>query len=132
MISRALLCLLGLAPAIAIKLAGLAAFWAPAPVPGPASPEPAFVVNQAAKSDRLPLFSAASMSMTNAEPFPAPASAPAPAPPLSAGEATTPADRHWRNANASITPALSPPRHAERKDNRPSAEKVPPAARAEA
>ena len=134
----ALFCLIGLSPAIAIKVAG------------PPSPlvvereqhqreiEPAFALNEPAKSDRLKLPNARAETEII---VPAANTVPADTMPAHAMPAETPttspetvkkvAERHWRNANAKLVPDATPRRHTKSKEPKQSAGKVPTNQRAE-
>jgi hypothetical protein len=113
----ALFCLLGLGPAIAIRIAGSPAFLAAKPAPDHGKIEAALAPNESAKSDRLELPHAraeTSMIAPAAEPMPAPT------PPTSPETVKKTADRHWKNANARMIPAASP-RPARSKESQPGA-----------
>src|SRR5437588_10660936 len=115
----ALFCLVGLAPAIAIKVAAPPASL----VVEPAQDQPAFALNESAKSDRLELPNA------RAEPeIIVPAAKPTPAEAPSASQETVrkATDRHLQNANASIIPVVSPRRHTKSKEPKQSAGKSLP------
>jgi hypothetical protein len=130
----ALFCWLGLAPVIAIRLAGPPAASAVAPAPDRSPPEAAFGSNRAAKSDRLPLPQTRAKSFAALEILTAvPAAEPMPAPIVPSGPETVrkAADRHWQNANARMTPAAPPRRPAQAKESKPSPIQFPPGQRAE-
>jgi hypothetical protein len=130
----ALFCLLGLAPAIAIRLAGPPTSLAVAPAPDRSQAEAAFGPNRAAKSDRLALPSIRAASFAAPETLTAvPAAEPMPAPIVPSGPETVrkAADRHWQDANASINPAAPPRRPAKARESKPSADQSPPGKRAE-
>jgi hypothetical protein len=140
----AVFCLVGLAPAIAIKVVAPRVSLVAEPVRDHSKLEPAFTVNELAKADRLELHN------TPAEPGiivlaakPAPAETPSIAREVvtSTSPSTSPepvkkiADRHWRDANASIPPAAPvrrhPKIHPESKQPKQSASPSPPSKRAE-
>jgi hypothetical protein len=130
----ALFCLLGLAPAIAIWLAGPPASLAVVPAPDQNQPEAALASNQAAKSDRLALPSVRAARFAASETFAAvPAAEPMPAPVAADGPETVrkAADRHWQNANASINPAAPPRRPAKARESKPGAGQSPQGKQAE-
>jgi hypothetical protein len=156
----ALFCLVGLAPAIAIKVAATPASLVVEPAQDQSRVERAFAPNETAKSDRLELARA------NPEPdiiVPAanPASAETPSPSVetpstNAVRASTnvetasstdvetasstrvetavkkAANRPWQNANARLLPTAPPHRHTKSKEPEPSAANHPPSERAEA
>jgi hypothetical protein len=121
----ALFCLVGLGPAIAIKVAAPPASLVVEPAQDQGKTEPAFALNESAKSDRLELPNA------RAEPVPAAKPTPAETPSTSQETVRKAMDRHWQNANASIIPVVPPRRHTERKEPRQSAGKSLPNKRAE-
>jgi hypothetical protein len=121
-------CLVGLAPAIAIKLAAPLASLVVEPPQGQSQAEPAFTLDESAKSDRLELPNA------GAKPgIAVPAAQPMPAETASTGPKTVKKDteQHWRNANAKLIPDASPPRRPKIKELKPSAVKYPTTQRAE-
>jgi hypothetical protein len=129
-----LFCLLGLAPAIAIRLAGPPAASAVAPAPDRSQAEAAFGPNRAAKSDRLALPSIGAARFAAPETLTAvPAAEPMPAPLVPSGPETVrkAVDRHWQNANASMTPAAPPRQPAKARESKPSAGQSPQGKRAE-
>jgi hypothetical protein len=99
----ALFCLVGLGPAIAIKVVTRPASPAIDAAPGQARTELAPIPNEAAKSDRLPLHDIA------AEAEIMPAAEPSGTPPAGA-EATGIPGRRWQDANAKARPDESLPR----------------------
>src|SRR5258708_17845155 len=118
----ALFCLVGLAPAIAIKVATPPASLVVEPAQDQSKVEPAFALNESAKSDRLELPNARAKTeiiVTAAKPMPAetPSNGPETVKKV--------ADRHWQNANAKLDPAASPPRHTKSKELKQSAGKYP-------
>jgi hypothetical protein len=116
----ALFCLVGLAPAIAIKVAAPLLVVEPAQDHGKI--EPAFALNESAKSDRLVLRNA----RTETEII-VPAAKPTPVETPSTSPETVKkvADRHWQNANAMAISVASPRRHPERKESKQSAGPYP-------
>jgi hypothetical protein len=116
----ALFCLVGLAPAIAIKVAAPLLVVEPAQDHGKI--EPAFALNESAKSDRLVLLNA----RTETEII-VPAAKPTPVETPSTSPETVKkvADRHWQNANARAISFASPRRHPERKESKQSAGPYP-------
>jgi hypothetical protein len=135
----ALFCLVGLGPVIAIKVAAPPAFLVVEPARDQSKMEPAFALNESAKSDRLELPSARAESEII---VPAARPAPAETPSTSPETVKKVADQHWQNANASIIPVASPRRHTKSqefkskefksKESKQSAVKPPPSERAEA
>jgi hypothetical protein len=132
----ALFCLVGLAPAIAIKLAAPPASLVVGPAQVQSKVEPAFALNEAAKSDRLELPNAGAETEITA-----PVAQPMPAETASTGAETVKstgpetvkktAEQHWRNANAKLIEAASPPRRPKSKELKQSAAKYPTSQRAE-
>jgi hypothetical protein len=124
----ALFCLVGLAPAIAIKVAAPPASLVGEPAQGQSKIERAFALNESAKSDRLELPNARAETEIIV-----PAAKPMPAETPSASPETVKkvADQHWRNANAKIIPAASPPRRPKSKESKQSAGKYPTTERTE-
>jgi hypothetical protein len=124
----ALFCLVGLGPVIAIKVAAPPASLVVEPGQDQGKTEPAFALNESAKSDRLELPNARA-ELEIIVPAAKPTSAEIPA----SGPETVKkvADRHWQNANASMIPAASPRRHSKSKESKPSAGKPPQSERAE-
>jgi hypothetical protein len=101
----ALFCVVGLGPAIAIKVVTRPA--SPAVEAAQDRPELALAPNEAAKSDRLPLPD------PRAEAEAMPAAEPAETPPGTAGSTGIPS-RHWQDANAKALPGESLPRTGSR------------------
>jgi hypothetical protein len=124
----ALFCLVGLAPAIAIKVAAPPASLVVESARDQSKAERAFALNESAKSDRLALPSA------RAETEIVPAAKPMPAEIQSTSPETVKkiADQHWQNANAKIIPAASPTRRPKSKKLKQSPGKNPTNERAEA
>ncbi len=123
----ALFCLVGLAPAIAIKVAAPPASLVVEPAQDQSKVEPAFALNESAKSDRLELPNARAkteITLTAAK------SMPVETPSNSPETVKKVADRHWQNANAKIVSAASPPRHTKSKELKQIAGKYPPNERA--
>ena len=136
----AVFCLVGLAPAIAIKLAAPRASLVVAPAQDQSRIEPAFAVNEAAKSDRLELPNARAepgiIVLAARQPPPVETPSINPETPSTGPETVSPepvqktADRHWRDANASI-PVAPPRRQPKIKETKPSVAKSPPSQRTE-
>ena len=108
----ALFCLIGLAPAIAIKVAAPPAPLVVTPAQDHQSKvEREFAPNESAKADRQELPQELPNARAETE-IVAPAAKPLPAETPSTNPVTDKkvADRHWRNANAKIIPAGPPPR----------------------
>jgi hypothetical protein len=132
----AVFCLVGLAPAIAIKIAASPASSVVAPAPDRSNTEPAFAPNESAKSDRLELPTARAEAEIV---VPAAKSAPAAIPSTTPETASIslpetvekPADRHWQNANASMIPVAPPRPHPKSKQPKLSADNHPPGERRE-
>jgi hypothetical protein len=124
----ALFCLIGLGAAIAIKVAASSPSLVVEPAQDQSRMEPAFTLNESAKTDRLELPVARAeteMSVPAAKTM----LAETPLPPRETVKKV--ADRHWQDANARISPVASPPRHAKSKKSKRSAGKYPPNERAE-
>jgi hypothetical protein len=124
----ALFCLVGLGPAIAIKVAAPPASLVVEPAQHQSEIEPAFALNDSAKSDRLELPNARAETETI---VPAAKQMPADTPSTSPETVKKVADRHWQNANARIISVASPRRHTKSKESKQSAGKYPPNERAE-
>jgi hypothetical protein len=122
----AVFCLVGLAPAIAIKVAAPPASLVVGPAQDQSKVEPAFALNESAKSDRLELPKARGETEIIVPAKPMPAETPSTSPET----VKKVADRHWQNANAKINPVASPPRHPKSKALMQSAGKSPPNERA--
>jgi hypothetical protein len=126
-------CLIGLAPAIAIKVAAPPAPLVATPAQDQSKVEREFTPNESAKADRQELSQELPNARAETE-IVAPAAKPMPAETPSTNPATDKkvADRHWRNANAKIIPEAPAPRPAKSKALKPSAVKFPPNEKAEA
>ncbi len=121
----ALFCLVGLGPAIAIKVVAPASLVVER-AQHQSEMKPAFAPNDAAKSDGLELPSARAdteiiVPATKLMPADTPSTSP---------ETVKVEDRHWQNASAKIISA-SPRRHTKSKESKQSAAKYPPNERAE-
>jgi hypothetical protein len=123
-----LFCLIGLGPVIAIKLAAPPASLVVGPARDQGKTEPAFALDEAAKSDRLELPDAAAEAeivVPSAKTMPV------------ATASTSPetinkvAERPWQDANASISPVAPPHRHTKAREVKKSAAKNPSTQRAE-
>jgi hypothetical protein len=128
----AVFCLAGLGPVIAIKIAAppTSSIAEPAPNqrPNQSRIEPAFALNESAKSDRLELPRArAETGIIVPAAKPTPTETPSPSP-ETVKEA---ADRHWQNANAKLIAVASPRRHPKSKVPKQSADNHPPSERAD-
>jgi hypothetical protein len=139
----ALFCMLGLGPAIAIKVAALPAALVVEPAQDQSKIEPAFAPNELAKADRLELPGTPAKTEF-VVPFANPMPAESPStnaktiekvnadhavvrqtPVLRAG-LSRPADRNWQNANAKISSVESPRRHTKSNESTQSTGKYPP------
>jgi hypothetical protein len=122
----ALFCLIGLGPAIAIKFAAPPASLVVEPAQDQSKTEPAFALNESAKSDRLELPNARAETIV-------PAAKPMPAeiPSTSPETVKKVAGRHWQDANARTISVASPRRHTKSKESKKSAGISPSNARAE-
>jgi hypothetical protein len=142
----ALFCMVGLGPAIAIKVATLPAALVVEPAQDQSKIEPAFAPNELAKADRLELPDTPAKSELVA-PVTTPMSV---ATPMSVGSPSTneetiervnadhavapvakggldrPAARKWQNANAKISPVEPPRRHTKSNESAQSTGKYPP------
>jgi hypothetical protein len=145
----ALFCMVGLGPAIAIKVAALPAAVVVEPAPDQSRIEPAFAPNELAKADRLELpDTPAKTELVVPVAKPMPAESPSTsaetiekvdadhavvpqAPVLKSGPGR-PAERNWRNANARISPVESPRRRTKSNESMQSTGKDPPNKTAEA
>ena len=144
----ALFCVVGLGPAIAIKVAAPPASSVVEPAQDQSKTEPVFAPNESAKSDRLELRNAraeteiivpATKTMPAETPVPAEAPMPAEAPSASPETIKTPSTSpetikktgrgHWRDANARINPVASTRRYTEGQESKKSA--APPNQRTE-
>jgi hypothetical protein len=131
----ALFCLIGLGPVIAIKVAAPPASLGVGPVRDQGKTEPAFALDEAAKSNRLELPGAAAEAEIVVPPAKTPPAKTMPAAIASTSPETISkvADRHWEDANASISrPVASPHRHTKAREVKKSAAKIPSTQRAEA
>jgi hypothetical protein len=124
----ALFCLVGLAPAIAIKVAVPPASLVVEPAQDHSKVERAFALNESAKSDRLELPNARAETEII---VPAAKPMPAETPSTSPETVKKVANQHWQNANAKIISVASPPRRTKFKELKRSAGKSPPNERAE-
>src|SRR6202171_2475528 len=118
----ALFCLVGLAPAIAIKVAAPPASLVVEPAQDQRKIERAFALNESAKSDRLELPKARAETEII---VPAAKPVPAETPSTSPETVKKVADQHWQNANAKIISVASPPRRTKSKELKQSAGKSP-------
>jgi hypothetical protein len=123
----ALFCTVGLGPAIAIKVAVPPASLVVEPA-HQSKAEPAFALNEPAKSDRRELPSARAETEII---VPAAKTMPTVIPSSSPETIKKFADQHWQNANARVISVASPRRHTKSKEPKPSAGKYPPNERAE-
>src|SRR3979409_262709 len=112
----ALFFLIWVAPGGAIKVAAPLASLVVEPAQHPSKTEPAFALNELAKSDRLELPN----TRVETENIVPPATMPAETP--SAGREKKVADRrHWQDANARTISVSSPRRHTKSKESKNSA-----------
>jgi len=124
----ALFCLIGLGPAIAIKVAAPLASLVVEPAQDQSKIEPAAAPNESAKSDRLELPNARAEAEIIVPPV---------KPMLAETPSTSPetvkkvADRPWQDTNARTISVASPRRHAKSKESKKSADTSPSNARAE-
>ena len=141
----ALFCLIGLGPVIAIKVAAPLASLVVGPVRDQGKTEPAFALDEAAKSNRLELPGAAAEAeiIVPSAKTPSAMTPPAMTPPaktmpaaiasISPETINKVADRHWEDANASISRPVAPPhRRTKAREVKKSAAKIPSTQRAEA
>jgi hypothetical protein len=123
----ALFCLIGLGPAIAIKVATPPASLVVQPAQGQSKIEPALAPNQSAKSDRLELpDTRGETELTE----PSTTTMPVATSSTSPETVKQVASRHWQDANAR-TSVASPRRHTKSKESKRSAGKFHPNERAE-
>jgi hypothetical protein len=133
----ALFCMVGLGPAIAIKVAVLPAALVVKPTQDQSKIEPAFAPNEPAKADRLELPDMpvkTELIVPVAKPMPAESPSTIPetikkvdidrtivhqAPVFESGLGRR-VDRNWRNANAKINPVESPRRHTKSNETKQS------------
>jgi len=132
----ALFCLVGLGPTIAIRVAAPPASLVVEPVQDQSRIEPAFTLNESAKSDRLELPNVRAepgIIVLAAKPVPAETPSTVPETVKSTNPETVNKieDRHWQNANASMIPVAPPRPHPKSREPKQSAAKSPPSARAE-
>jgi hypothetical protein len=137
----ALFCLVGLGPVIAIKVAAPPASSLVEPALDQSKTEPAFALNESAKSDRLELPRAraeaeiivpAAKPTSAATPSASPETVtPAETPSTSPETVKEVADRHWQNANAKLIAVASPRRHPKSKEPKQSADNHSPSERKE-
>jgi hypothetical protein len=137
----ALFCVVGLGPAIAIKVAAPPASSVVEPAQDQSKTEPVFAPfapNESAKSDRLELRNAraeteiivpATKTMPAETPVLAEAPMPAEAPSTSPETIKKTGRGHWRDANARINPVASTRRYTEGQESKKSA--APPNERTE-
>jgi hypothetical protein len=123
----ALFCLVGLGPAIAIKVAAPPGSLVVERAQHQSEREPAFALNDSAKSDRRELPNARAETEII---VPAAKVMPAHTPNDQSRDSQE-ADRHWQNANARIISVASPRRRTKGKESKRSAGKYPPNERAE-
>jgi hypothetical protein len=138
-----LFCLVGLGPAIAIKLVAPPTSSVAKPALDQTEIEPAFAPNQSAKSDRLELLAARAekeIIVPAAEPMPAETRSTGPEPvkkidmdrtvvhhaPVVENVLGRHAGRNWQNANAKVTSVESPRRHTKSEESKQSTGKYPP------
>jgi hypothetical protein len=131
----ALFCIIGLGPAIAIKLATPASFVVEA-AQDQSKIESAVAVNESGKADRLELPDTPAQTeivapATKAMPAENTSTSPETINP-SASPKPVKGSGHWRDANATAMSVASPPRHAKSKESKQSAGQDPPKPRAEA
>jgi hypothetical protein len=140
----ALFCLVGLGPAIAIKLVGSPTSLVAKPALDQTKIEPAFAANRSAKSDRLELLAARAekdIIVPAAKPMPAETRSTSPEPiknvdidhgvvhhhaPVVENVLGRHADRNWQNANAKVTSVESPRWHTKSEESKQSTGKYPP------
>jgi hypothetical protein len=138
----ALFCMVGLGPAIAIKVAALPAALVVEPARDQSKIEPAFIPNELAKADRLELPSPAKTEFV--APFTKPMFAESPSTnaetiervnadqavvrqtPIFKGGLGRPVDRNWQNANAKISSVEPPRRRAKSNESMQSTGERPP------
>jgi hypothetical protein len=151
----ALFCMVGLGPAIAIKVAALPAALVVEPAQDQSKIEPALAPNELAKADRLELPDTPAKSEL-VVPVTTPMAVATPMPverpstnaetietvnadhavvrqtPVFKGRPGRPADRKWRNANAKISPVEPLRRHTKSNESAQNTGKDPPNKTAEA
>jgi hypothetical protein len=124
----ALFCMVGLGPAIAIKVAAPPASLVVEPAQDQSKTEPTFALNELAKADRLEL---PDTPVKTEIVVPATKTMPAESPSTSPETIKKTASGHWQDANARISPVASPRRYATSNESKKSAGKYPPKERAE-
>jgi len=120
--------MVGLGPAIAIKVAAPPASLVIEPAQDQSKIEPAFALNELAKADRLEL---PNTPVQTAIVVPATKTMPAERPSTSPETIKKTASGHWQDANAKISSVASPRRYTTSKESKKSAGKSPPTERAE-
>jgi hypothetical protein len=125
----ALFCMVGLGPAIAIKVAAPPASLVVEPAQDQSKTEPTFALNELAKADRLEL---PDTPVKTEIVVPATKTMPAESPSTSPETIKKTASGHWQDANARISPVASPRRrYTTSNESKKSAGKYPPKERAE-
>jgi hypothetical protein len=124
----ALFCLVGLGPAIAIKVAAPLTSLVVESARDQSKIERAFVLNESAKSDRLEL---SNIPVETEIDVPATKTMPVETPSTSPETVKKTASGHWRDANATVMSVAPPLRHAKSKESKKSVGQDPPKARAE-
>ncbi len=132
----ALFCIVGLGPAIAIKVAAPPASLVIEPAQDQSKIEPAFALNELAKADRLelpntPVQTAIVVPATKTMPAERPSTSPETIKSTSPETFKKTASGHWQDANARISSVASPRRNTTSKESKKSAGKSPPTERAE-
>jgi hypothetical protein len=123
-----LFCLVGLGPAIAIKVTAPPASLVVEPAQDQSKLEPAFVLNEPAKADRLELLNARAKTEII---VPTTKTMPAETPSTSPETIKKTASGHWQDANARISSVASPRRYTKGNSSKKSAGKYPSNERAE-
>ena len=124
----ALFCMVGLGPAIAIKVAAPPASSVAEPAQDQSKMEPAFVPNELAKADRLEL---PDTPVKTESVVPATKTMPAESPSTGPETIKQTASGHWQDANARISSVASPRPHTKSGEPKKSADKSLPKPRAE-
>jgi hypothetical protein len=124
----ALFCLVALGTVIAIKVAVSPSSLVVEPAQDQSRIEPAFALNESAKSDRLELPGARAETEII---VPVAKTMLAETRLTSRETIKKVADRHWEDANARISSVASPRRYTKSKESKKSAGKYPPSERAE-
>jgi hypothetical protein len=144
----ALFCMVGLGPAIAIKLVGPPAALVVEPAQDQSKIEPAFALNESAKADRLelpdiPVKTEIVVPATKPMPADSPSTSPEPVKKVDIDHAVVHhapvvesvlgrrGDRDWRNANAKISSVEVPRRRIKGNESKQSTGKYPPSKTAE-